>query len=99
MVFSLEYAGGSIGDVFSFGYFLPLLLETLKAIPKMHLTSNGCVAISFAMLTYDVYAPLTNKIDALPLNVIYYFWDSFCFLKVIKTIYYYACGCKKPAAC
>ncbi len=47
----------------------------------MHLTSNGCVAIWFAMLTYEMYAPLTNKIDALPLNIIYYFGDSFCLFK------------------
>jgi hypothetical protein len=39
----------------------------------MHLTSNGCVAIRFKMLTYCVYAPLLNLIDALPLNVIYNF--------------------------
>ena len=39
----------------------------------MHLTSNGCVAIRFKMLTYYVYAPLLNRIDALPLNVIYNF--------------------------
>jgi hypothetical protein len=29
----------------------------------MHLTSNGCVAIRFKMLTYCVYAPLLNLID------------------------------------
>ncbi len=39
----------------------------------MHLAFNGCVAIRFKMLTYFVYAPLLNRIDALPLNVIYYF--------------------------
>ena len=55
----------------------------------MHLTPNGCVAtqsmiqhlskfskvhpIWFKMLTYYVYAPLLNQIDALPLNVSYYF--------------------------
>ena len=40
----------------------------------MHLTPNGCVAIRFKMLAYcRVYAPLLNRIDALPLNVIYYF--------------------------
>jgi hypothetical protein len=31
----------------------------------MHLTSNGCVAIRFKMLTYYVYAPLLNRIDGL----------------------------------
>jgi len=44
-----------------------------KAVTKMHLTPNGCVAIQFKMLTYCVYAPLLNRIDALPLNVICYF--------------------------
>jgi len=39
----------------------------------MHLTSNGRVAIRFIMLTYYVYAPLLNRIDALPLNAIYNF--------------------------
>ena len=39
----------------------------------MHLTLNGCVAIRSKMLTYYVYAPLLNRIDALPLNVIYNF--------------------------
>jgi hypothetical protein len=39
----------------------------------MHLTSNGCVAIRFKMLTYCVYAALLNLIDALPLNVTYNF--------------------------
>ena len=39
----------------------------------MHLTSNGCVAIRFKMLTYCVYAPLLNLIGAIPLNVIYNF--------------------------
>ena len=39
----------------------------------MHLTLNGCVAIRFKMLTYYGYAPLINRIDALPLNVSYYF--------------------------
>ena len=31
------------------------------------------IAIRFKMLTYSVYALLLNRIDALPLNVIYYF--------------------------
>jgi hypothetical protein len=39
----------------------------------MHLTPNGCVAIRFKMLTYSVYAPLLNRIDALPLDVSYIF--------------------------
>jgi hypothetical protein len=39
----------------------------------MHLSLNGCVAIRFKMLTYCVYALRLNRIDALPLNVIYYF--------------------------
>ena len=39
----------------------------------MHITINGCVAIQFKMLTYYVYAPLLNRIDALPLNAIYNF--------------------------
>jgi len=45
----------------------------LEAVLKMHLTPNGCVAICVKMLTYCVYAPLLNQIDALPLSVIYYF--------------------------
>ena len=43
----------------------------------MHLAPNGCVAIRFKMLTYFVYAPLLNRIDALPLSVSYYFGDGF----------------------
>jgi len=43
----------------------------------MHLTPNGGVAIRFKMLTYYVYAPLLNRIDALPLNVSCYFSDNF----------------------
>jgi hypothetical protein len=43
MVFSLEYAGGSIGDVFSFGYFLPIILETIVSIPKKHLLAQAGV--------------------------------------------------------
>jgi hypothetical protein len=39
----------------------------------MHLTLNGLVAIRFKILTYSVYAPLLNRIDALPLSVSYYF--------------------------
>ena len=39
----------------------------------MHLTPKGCVAIRFKMLAYSVYAPLLNRIDALPLNASYYF--------------------------
>jgi hypothetical protein len=45
----------------------------LEAVSKMHLTSNGCVAIRFKMLTYCVYAALLNLIDALPLKVTYNF--------------------------
>jgi hypothetical protein len=45
----------------------------LEAVSKLHLASNGCVAIRFKMLTYYVYAPLLNRIDALPLNAIYNF--------------------------
>jgi len=37
----------------------------LEAVSKMHLTSNGCVAIRFKVLTYCVYAALLNLIDAL----------------------------------
>jgi hypothetical protein len=48
-----------------------------KAVLKMHLTPNGCVAIRFKMLTYSVYAPLLNRIDALPLSVIYIFKTAF----------------------
>ena len=33
----------------------------------------GCVAIWFKILTYLKYAPLSNRIDALPLNAIYNF--------------------------
>jgi hypothetical protein len=39
----------------------------------MHLTPMGCVAIRITMLAYSVYAPLLIRIDALPLDVIYYF--------------------------
>ena len=39
----------------------------------MHVTLKGCVAIQFKMLTYYIYAPLLNRIDALPLNAIYNF--------------------------
>ena len=39
----------------------------------MRLTPKGCVAIRFKMLTYCVYAPLLNRIDALPLDVIHNF--------------------------
>ena len=55
------------------GLFSAVAVFILETISKMHLTSNGCVAIWFKMLTYYVYAPLLNQIDALPLNVIYYF--------------------------
>ena len=48
-----------------------------KAVLKMHLTLNGCVAIRFKMLTYCVYAPRLNQIDALPLNVTYIFKTAF----------------------
>ena len=37
----------------------------------MHLTPNGCSAIRFKIFTCSVYAPLLNRIDALPLNVSY----------------------------
>jgi len=50
-----------------------------KAVLKMHLTLNGCVAIRFKMLTYSVYAPLLSRIDALPLNVTYIFKTAFGF--------------------
>ena len=48
-----------------------------KAVLKLHLTPNGCVAIRLIMLTYSVYAPLLIRIDALPLNVIYIFKTVF----------------------
>jgi hypothetical protein len=35
--------------------------------------SDGCVAIRSKMLTYSVYAPLLNRIDALPSNTIWAF--------------------------
>jgi hypothetical protein len=47
-----------------------------EPISKMHLTPKGFVAIRFKMLTYYVYAPLLNRIDASPLNVIYNFLDG-----------------------
>ena len=47
--------------------------QKLEAISKMHLALNGFVAIRFKMLTYYIYAPLSNRIGALPLSVIYYF--------------------------
>jgi len=50
-----------------------MLNEYIEAFSKMHLTSNGCVAIQFKLLTYCVYAALLNLIDALPLNAIYNF--------------------------
>ena len=45
----------------------------LETVSKLHLASNGRVAIQFKMLTYYVYAPLLKRIDALPLNAIYNF--------------------------
>jgi hypothetical protein len=50
-----------------------IVLQALEAVSKLHLTSKGCVAIRFRMLTYYIYAPLLNRIDALPLNAIYNF--------------------------
>ena len=47
--------------------------NVLEAFSKLHLASNGRVAIRFKMLTYYVYAPLLNRIDALPLNTTYNF--------------------------
>ena len=41
-------------------------------VSKPHLASDGGVAISFEMLTYSKYAPLSNKIGALPSNTT---WD------------------------
>jgi hypothetical protein len=43
----------------------------------MHLTPNGFVAIRSNMLTYFVYAPLSNQIDGSPFGVRYYFLDRF----------------------
>ena len=40
--------------------------EEIKLVLKPYLMSDGCVAIRFKMLTYFVYAPLLNRIDALP---------------------------------
>ena len=55
----------------------------------MHLSSNGCVAIRFKMLTYCVYAPLLNRIDALPLNANYLFElaseKSFHIFRILST--------------
>ena len=57
---------------------------------KPHLASNGCVAIRFKMLTYFVYAPLLNRIDALPLNTIwgfktiFIFLENYCILKFLE---------------
>jgi hypothetical protein len=45
----------------------------LEAVSKLHLALNGCVAIRLEMLTYYVYAPLLNRIDAFPLSEIYNF--------------------------
>ena len=50
--------------------------QLLEAVSKLHLVSNGSVAIRFKMLTYYVYAPLFNRIDALTLNTIYNFETS-----------------------
>jgi hypothetical protein len=44
---------------------------------KPHLVSDGGVAISFEMLTYYKYAPLSNKIDALPSNTTWGFKPIF----------------------
>ncbi len=40
---------------------------------KLHLASKGFVTIWFKMLTYCVYAPLLNPIDASPLKASYNF--------------------------
>jgi hypothetical protein len=39
--------------------------------------SDSCVAIRFKILTYFVYAPLLNRIDALLSNIIYDFESNF----------------------
>ena len=44
-----------------------------EVVSKLHLRLDSCVAIRFKMLTNCVYAPLLNRIDALPLNAIYNF--------------------------
>ena len=50
---------------------------------------EGCGSVRFIMLTYFVYAPLLNRIDALPSNIRWGFettsnLDKPCKLKVIK---------------
>jgi nitrogen fixation NifU-like protein len=63
----------SHGDKCYCPYSVQSRRRTLEAILKMHLTLKGCVANRFEMLTYLKYAPLSNRFDALPLNVSYYF--------------------------
>jgi hypothetical protein len=41
---------------------------------------DGCVAIHFEMLTYLKYAPLSNRIDALPSNMIWGFQATSSFV-------------------
>jgi hypothetical protein len=48
-----------------------------EVVSKSHLVSDGCVAIRLKMLTYSVYAPLLNRIDALPSNTIWGFETTF----------------------
>jgi hypothetical protein len=48
-------------------------MTIFKAVSILYLAPNGSVPIRFKMLTYFVYAPLLNRIDALPLNAIYNF--------------------------
>jgi hypothetical protein len=42
--------------------------KCLKVVAKPRLVPKYCVAIRFRMLTYYVYAPLLNRIDALSLG-------------------------------
>jgi hypothetical protein len=48
-------------------------LSRVSGISHPFLWELGSSSIRFKMLTYFVYAPLLNRIDALPLNVSYIF--------------------------
>jgi hypothetical protein len=49
------------------------MVKRQEAVSKPHLVSDGCVALRFEMLTYSVYAPLSNRIVALPSNTTWAF--------------------------
>jgi len=47
-----------------------LTVSTSEMVSKSRLTLDGCVASRSKMLTYFVYAPLLNRLDALLSSVI-----------------------------